>query len=439
MTGKQDRIHVIQMRFGLWLVAGVASFALASVASAQLGDSSFDQFDHPAIEYLARPARDPVSALIRRIDAGDLQLSFDAQDGYLPALLKALEIPTESQVVVFSKTSTQLNLINPRNPRAVYFNDSVSLGWTRGTFVLEVASQDPILGTIFYELDQHRVEKPTLRRTRACLRCHHSLYTNGVPGRLVRSMATAADGSTLAGTRNLVTDHRTPYDQRWGGWYVTGRTGGLVHMGNSFATSLNGTTIERSPDLATLQGKFDTTGYLTPYSDIVALMVLEHQAHLMNLLTRLGWETRAADYETQTGDSSLLPPGRASFSFDRAVTEIVDYLLFVDEAPLPGPVEGTSGFAEEFTRRGPFDRRGRSLRQLDLERRLMRYPCSYVIYSPVFDELPDRARDAIYRRLWQVLGGNDQSGKYSLLSENDRTAIVQILRETKPGLPDYFR
>jgi len=439
MTGKQDRIHVIEMRFGLWLVAVVASFALASVASAQLGDSSFDQFDHPAIEYLARPARDPVAALIRRIDAGGLQLSFDAQHGYLPALLKALEIPTESQVVVFSKTSTQLNLINPSNPRTVYFNDSVSLGWTRGTFVLEVASQDPVLGTIFYELDQHRVEKPTLRRTRACLRCHHSLYTNGVPGRLVRSMATDADGTTLAGTRNLATDHRTPYEQRWGGWYVTGRTGGLVHMGNSFATSLNGTTIERSPDLATLQGKFDTTGYLTPYSDIVALMVLEHQGHLMNLLTRLGWETRAADYETQTGDSSPLPPGRASFSFDRAVTEIVDYLLFVDEAPLPGPVEGTSGFAEEFIGRGPFDRRGRSLRQLDLERRLMRYPCSYVIYSPVFDELPDRARDAIYRRLWQVLGGNDRSGKYSLLSENDRTAIVQILRETKPGLPEYFR
>jgi len=289
MTEKRDRIRVIQMRFGLWLVAGVASFALASAASAQLGDSSFDQFDHPAIEYLARPAHDPVAALIRRIDAGDLPLSFDAQHGYLPALLKALDIPTESQVVAFSKTSTQLNLINPSNPRAVYFNDSVSIGWTRGTFVLELASQDPVLGTIFYELDQHRVEKPTLRRTRACLRCHHSLYTNGVPGRLVRSMATAADGSTLAGTRNLATDHRTPYDQRWGGWYVTGRTGGLVHMGNSFATSLNGTTIERSPDLATLQGKFDTTGYLTPYSDIVALMVLEHQAHLMNLLTRLGW------------------------------------------------------------------------------------------------------------------------------------------------------
>jgi hypothetical protein len=218
------------MRFGLWLVAGVASVALASAASAQLGDSSFDQFDHPAIEYLARPASDPVAALIRRIDSGDLQLSFDAQHGYLPALLKALEIPTESQVVAFSKTSTQLNLINPRNPRAVYFNDSVSVGWTRGTFVLELASQDPVLGTIFYELDQHPVEKPTLRRTRACLRCHHSLYTNGVPGRLVRSMATDADGTTLAGTRNLVTDHRTPYGQRWGGWYVTGRTGGLVHM-----------------------------------------------------------------------------------------------------------------------------------------------------------------------------------------------------------------
>jgi hypothetical protein len=191
------------MRFGPWLVAGVASFALASAASAQLGDSSFDQFDHPAIEYLARPAHDPVAALSRRMDAGDLPLSFDAQHGYLPALLKALDIPTESQVVAFSKTSTQLNLINPSNPRAVYFNDSVSIGWTRGTFVLELASQDPVLGTIFYELDQHRVEKPMLRRTRACLRCHHSLYTNGVPGRLVRSMATAGDGTTLAGSDRI--------------------------------------------------------------------------------------------------------------------------------------------------------------------------------------------------------------------------------------------
>jgi hypothetical protein len=332
-------------------------------------------------------------------------------------------------------------LINPRNPRVIYFNDDVSVGWMRGTFVLEVAAQDPVLGTIFYELDQQRTEKPTLRRTRACLRCHHSLYTDGVPGRLMRSTPTAADGTALAWTKNLATDHRTPFELRWGGWYVTGRTSGLPHLGNAFATSEATTVAERSPDLETLAGKFDTAAYLSPYSDVVALMVLEHQAHLTNLLTRLGWETRAAAYEPPAGGT--IPPQpvqtRAPFSFETAVIEIVDYLLFVGEAPLSGRVQGTSGFAEEFAQRGPFDSRGRSLRQLDLERRLLRYPCSYMIYSPVFDELPDRAREAIYRRLWQILSGTERSEKYERLSSADRVAIVQILRDTKQGLPNYFR
>jgi hypothetical protein len=429
------------MRFGLWLVAAVALLAFAGVTSAQLGDSSFDQLDHPAIQYSTREARDPVAALNRRIQAGDLQLSFDAAHGYLPSLLRALEIPLESQVAVFSKTSTQVNLIHPRNPRMIYFNDAASVGWIRGTFVLEVAAQDPEQGTIFYELDQQPADRPTLRRTRACLRCHHSLYTNGVPGRLMRSTPTAADGTALAWTRNLATDDRTPFDQRWGGWYVTGRTSGLSHMGNVFATGAATTAAGRSPDLDTLEDRFDTSAYLSPYSDVVALMVLEHQSHLTNLLTRLGWETRAAAYEAQAGGSVRQEPlpGRAPFSLDAAVTEIVDYLLFVGEAPLRGRVQGTSGFAEQFVQRGPFDGRGRSLRQLDLERRLMRYPCSYMIYSAVFEELPARPREAIYRRLWQILSGAERSEKYARLSDSDRVAVAQILRDTKKGLPDYFR
>ena len=121
------------------------------------------------------------------------------------------------------------------------------------------------------------------------------------------------------------------------------------------------------------------------------------------------------------------------------VTEIVDYLLFVDEAPLPGRVQGTSGFAEQVAQRGPFDQQGRSLRQFDLSRRLMRYPCSYLIYSPVFDALPAQPREAIYQRMWQILSGHERSGRYARLSESDRVAIVQILRDTKKGLPGYFR
>ncbi len=427
------------MRLRFFPAAFIALGALAGMAFAQLGDSSFEQLDHPAIDYINRPARDPAAALNSRIQSGSVRLSFDAPNGYLPSLLKALNIPIESQVAVFSKTSTQMNLINPRNPRMIYFNDLVSVASVRGAFVLEIAAQDPEQGTIFYELDQQSAERPTLLRTRACLRCHHSFYTNGIPGRLMRSTLTAADGTTLGWTRNA-SDHATPFDQRWAGWYVTGKLSSLPHLGNTFATSGEMTTPGPSADLDTLSGKFDTAGYLTPYSDIVALLVLEHQSGLTNLITRLDWEARAAAWEAKPGAKPQFPiTERPRYSMDAAVNEIADYLLFVNESPLPGRIQGTSGFAEWFARQGPLDSRGRSLRQLDLEHRLLRYPCSYMIYSPFFDQLPAPTREAIYKRMWQILSGEDKSEKYSRLSEADRAAVVQILRDTKKGLPPYFQ
>ncbi|MCM3881590.1 MAG: hypothetical protein ND807_15890 [Vicinamibacterales bacterium] len=420
------------MRGSLCLVGALGLSILAGVAYGQLGDSSFEQLAHPAIQYSTRPTHDAVAGLSSRIQNGSLQLAFDERHGYLPALLKAMDIPIDSQIAVFSKTSTQLAMISPQNPRAIYFNDSTAVSWLRGGFVLEIATQDPVQGTMFYELDQRRSEKPSFRRTLACLRCHHSLYTNGVPGMLVRSMPTGADGAAMPWTRNLATDHRSPFAERWGGWYVTGRTSGLPHLGNTFSTRAAAPTAEPQPDLETLSGRFDTAAYLSPYSDIVALMVLEHQLHITNLLTRLGWEMRAAAYDRQPAK------GARHFSVETAVAEIVDYLLFIDEAPLPGKIAGTSGFAERFTAEGPFDGERRSLRQLDLERRLLKYPCSYMIYSPVFDGLPAQAREAIYARMWQVLSGRDGEQKYARLSESDRLAIVQILHATKKGLPAYF-
>jgi hypothetical protein len=427
------------MRVRFFPAAAVALSALAGVAFAQLGDSSFEQLDHPAIDYINRAARDPAGALNARIQSGSVKLTFNEGNGYLPSLLEALKIPVESQIAVFSKTSTQMNLIHPRNPRMIYFNDLVSVAWVRGTFVLEIAAQDPEQGTIFYELDQQSAERPTLLRTRACLRCHHSFYTDGIPGRLMRSTLTAADGTTLGWTRNA-SDHATPFDQRWAGWYVTGRLSGLPHLGNTFATSGEMVPAGRSADVETLTGRFDTSGYLTPYSDVVALMVLEHQSGLTNLLTRLDWETRAAAWEARPG-ARPQPPiiQRKPYSVDTAVNDIADYLLFVNEVPLPARVQGTSGFAEWFAKQGPFDTRGRSLRQLDLEHRLLRYPCSYMIYAPMFDELPSPSREAIYKRMWQILSGEDKSEKYARLSDADRAAIVQILRETKKGLPAYFK
>jgi hypothetical protein len=244
----------------------------------------------------------------------------------------------------------------------------------------------------------------------------------------------APDGLPLSQFGSYDPDDRTLFRQRWGGWYVTGTHGSMRHMGNAIVTNveqretmISGSTLNRT----SLDGAFDARGYVSGHSDIAALMVFQHQGHMTNLITRVGWDARLAAYENRV-DLTVGP-------LRDAVNELVDYLLFVDEEPLTAPIKGTAGFAEEFAAQGPVDSRGRSLRQLDLERRLLRYPCSYMVYSAAFGALPIEVRGAIYGRMWDVLSGRETSPKYARLSEADRRAVVEILRETLHDLPADFR
>jgi len=369
--------------------------------------------NHPAIEYSKRPVHDPVAALNQKLDEGKT-LEFEPAHGYLKAVLEALRIPVESQIAVFAKSSFQQHLINPGNARAIYFTDSVAVGWVRGGPLLEIASEDAEQGTIFYTLNQWKSASPRLKRRDDCLICHESYDTMGVPGMLLRSVYPAPNGFVMRELGSYNVDHRVAFAHRWGGFFVTGKTDALSHLGNAgFKSESEAESVETN-----------LKGYLSTSSDIVALMVFDHQMHLTNLLTRIGWETRFAKYE-----KTMTPEKLAGMA-----AEIADYMLFVDEARISSPVEGTSGFAEKFSAQGPFDRKGRSLRQFDLRRRMMRHPCSYMIYSAAFDGLPAEAKDAIYRRMWRVLSG-DQSSR---LLEEDRRDIVEILRETKKDLPPYF-
>jgi hypothetical protein len=224
-----------------------------------------------------------------------------------------------------------------------------------------------------------------------------------------------------------------PLERRWGGWYVTGNAVPTDHFGNVdlVASAASGTGVARTPHFTSMEQTFDTSGYLSPYSDVAALLVFEHQMQMNNLLTRLGWETRIAQHEGRLDHG-----GNAIRDI---VNRTVDYMLFIDEAPMPAKIEGSSGFAEAFSGRGPRDANGRSLRQLDLTTRLMRYPCSYTIYSAQFEQLPEAARQAVYQRLWTILSGKDRDRRYQRLSSADRRAVVDILRVTKPDLPAYFR
>ena len=407
-------------------------FAFATAVAGQRRDAFLESRDHPAIEYSATAVRDPVSVLNRRIQDGTAQLQFDATNGYLDAVLEALNVPVESQTLAFSQASLQGPQINMHNPRALYFNDSVAVGWVRGAPRLEVAAHDPRQGVIFYELRQERTSRPQFTRNdRECLTCHLAWETLAVPGLLVMSMYPLPDDKN-AYANGFFNDHRSPFRERWGGWYVTGSHAETVHMGNIAVMPVDKGRSLSNPirPHASLEGLFDLTGYPTPYSDIVALMVLAHQTHMTNLLTRLGWEARVAQ-----------APGAGPESTSRvesAVTDLVDYMLFIDEVRLTSPIRGTAGFEDVFVARGRRDGRERSLREFDLQRRLMRYPCSYLIYSEAFDALSTMAKAAVYARMWRVLSGQEQRPRYARLSREDRQAVVEILRETKGDLPTYF-
>jgi hypothetical protein len=381
---------------------------------------------------------DPVAELGRSLQSGDAHLSFAADgSGYLRSLLDALRIPLESQMAVFSQTSLQSPIISPRNPRMIYFTDDVVVAWPRGGFI-EIAAQDPQEGVQFYMLRQQESATPELIRPEtlrggACLGCHQHFATLDVPGLQILSVASGSDGRTSPSLANYLTDDRSPIEERWAGWYVTGHTGSARHLGNPDAFSTkNGvaTVAAHSTAVDSLTGMLDLSGYPAASSDVAALLVFAHQSRVTNLLTRAGWEARVAAADRRSDTSAVL---------QRAATQLVDALLFADEATLPPGIESRSTFPRVFAERGPADRKGRSLRELDLRARLMRYPCSYMIYTKAFDALPADLKGAVYRRMWTVLSGGERDRRYARLSAADRRAVIEILRDTKRDLPAYFQ
>lgn len=429
-----------------WFCILAFSVFCAFLLRAELESSYLLPLDSEAIRYATEPLTDSVTALQERLAKGDAKLEFDSQFGYLPAVLRELKVPVSSQILVFSKTSFQSPRISPRTPRALYYNDRVAVGFVKSGDVVEVTSVDPRQGVIFYTIDQEKVEKPRFARREECLQCHISSATLGVPGEVVRSVHTDNTGMPVFQAGTFVTDHRSPLKERWGGWYVTGTHGSQMHMGNVVAEDkeTGDLDVTKGANITDLKWRFDTGAYLSPHSDIVALMTLEHQTRMVNLITRVGWETRMALY-SQTGINRALkqPENEMSDSTRRRITsaseELLQYMLFTEETQLTSEIRGTSKFAEEFSKQGPRDKKGRSLRDFDLKTRMFQHPCSFLIYSEEFDAMPPEAKEVIYRRLWEVLTGKDKTAKYARLSDEDRKGILEILLDTKKGLPDYWK
>lgn len=398
-----------------------------------------DDIDEEPIHYSKTAPTDPVAKLQARLARGEVKLPRDSR-GYLAAVLKELRIPVSSQVLVYSKTSFQRDRISPNTPRALYFNDDVYIGWVVGGPVLEISAADPQLGGTFYTLDQDALTPKVQRQTYECLSCHSSALTSGVPGHTLRSVYTGRDGLPLLAAGTFITTDRSPMEERWGGWYVTGTHGQQLHMGNLFvrnvaeAENLDRT---RGANVTNLKKLFNPEPYLSPHSDIVALLVLQHQTHVHNLIAKASYDTRRALHFEQLLNRELkrAPDFRSDSTTSRiraGCEPLVKAMLFSGAAPLEAPVAGTSTFAADFQKPARRDSKGRSFRDLELKTRLLRYPCSYLVHSEAFAALPAEAKGYIYGRLWEILEGRDETKDFAHLTPVDRQNVREILCETVP-------
>lgn len=426
------------LKLAVFLSSLIGMIGFSNGAMAQL------EFEREPILYQSQAPNDPIARLTEKLKTGETALEYDEKFGYLPALLKEFNVPRSSQMLVFSKTSFQLRRISRRKPRALYFNDEIYVGYVQEGDVLEISSVDPQQGAIFYTLSQEQAEQPVIVRDKGqCLTCHASSRTQNVPGHLVRSVYPDEGGQPQFGSGTFTTDHESPFSERWGGWFVTGTHGDMRHMGNVTAPSRShpeDLDREAGANVTDLSELVETSPYLEPTSDLVALMVLEHQTQMHNLITRANYEARHAAHYDGIMNAAFedRPADYVSDTTKRRIAsagdKLLDYLLFRDEFQLTAPVKGVSKFAEEFASRGPRDKRGRSLREFDLKRRLFKYPCSYLIHSPAFDQLPQPVKAHVVSRLREVLTRKDTRDDYPHLSLEDRANILEILKDTKPDL-----
>ena len=408
------------------------------------------EYNQKPINYANAAVSDPIAQLQKRIMSGKVELRTRGDQGYLRSLLAELGILESSQTLVFSKTSFQREGIHPSTPRAIYFDDDTYIGYVQGGDVLEVATTDPNIGTVFYTLDQYaRGKLKFVRQTDNCLQCHASTMTRDVPGLMMRSVYPDPRGQPILSEGTKVTTHESPFNERYGGWYVTGRHGGYdlqKHMGNLLGKSRDDAEPvdpKAGSNVTDLSKYFDTSAYLTPHSDIVAMTVLAHQVEAHNLITRANYACKFALRDARIMNEALGQPlDEMSDSTHRRINSpaetLLKYMLFCDEPPLAATIEGTSTFTRDFAARGPRDSKGRSLRDFDLTKRTFKYPLSYLIDSHGFDGLPEQTKARFYLRLHEVLTGKDQDKAFLHLSTEDRHAILDILRETKKDLPAYF-
>ena len=401
----------------------IFTISLAATAGLFAADYELDAAPH---DYWKRPLKDPFTKFIGDVEAGRVKLDAGSELAYLRSILAALKVPISSQMLVFSNTSLQLRLISPRNPRALFFNEDVYVGFIPGGR-MEIVSIDPEAGGIFYIFDIPR-DGGAFRAERSarCMNCHAKEETFYVPGLFVKSVVPIQTGGSLKAFRQMQSGHAIPFAERFGGWYVTGKHGIAEHWGNALGRNSPEGVLQKLP---LEPGKlFDYARYPVAGSDILPQLLHEHQVGFVNRVLEATYKTRA----TLFASGGKLTPADATVLEDKAKA-LVRYLLFADEVPLPG-VEGDSVFKAEFMKAGVAVG-GASLREFDLKTRLFKHRCSYMIHSAIFAGMPREMKLLVYRHLALALSETQPDKAYSYLPLPEKRTIRAILKATMKDAP----
>lgn len=430
------------------LVVGAAHADPAKLPTSTRYDS-----EYPGVAYSEAATENRIYRLQKALESGEVKLEWEPRNGYLLSLLKALEIDVDSQTLVFSRTSLQIEHISPQTPRAVYFNDDTYVGYVQNSVLIELTAMDADKGAVFYGFENRREYEPEfMREGGRCLTCHdtYSMGGGGVPRVMVLSSPVDHPSDERRITAGHDVDDSTPFGVRWGGWYVTGSMGKRTHLGNlALREGRGGEKLrelsEHSHNIEDLSPYLDLNRFPSGKSDVVALTVLEHQTRLHNQITRVDYKIRTVlERDTEVQSSGALRSWADISPNDHTrlrqmMEPLIRTLFLYDAAPFEDRMTGSSGFAERFQTLGPFDSKGRSLRELDLVNGLFKYPLSFTIYSDQFDSLPEYALEYINGRIVEVLKGTDTTGISKKLSAEQRQAITEILIDTKPSLAKLLR
>ena len=394
---------------------------LAALLSASGAEPvTFHDFDAPPHLYRTRVPADRFTRMKADLESGRIALDRTSELAFLKSLLRVLDVPVSSQMLVFSTTSLQLRFISPSNPRALFFNDDIYIGYIPGGRV-EVLSLDPELGAIFSIFDIPRDERPLrIERSEKCMNCHGSADSAYVPGLVMKSVVPGERGGSLTAFRIEQTGHGIPFEQRFGGWYVTGKPSIASELGNVIGRYSNGAMLKQRLEPGAL---FDFARYPVATSDVLPQLLLEHQAGFVNRVVEASYRTRTA---LHASGGKLTPEQEREL--DEQARIVTRYLLFADEAPLPaGGVKGDAEFKKDFQKT--------PLRELDLQTRLLKRRCSYMIGSPVFQGLPPQMKRRIYRRLGEALATENADAEYAYLPVVEKREIRASLKTMLSDLP----